>query len=132
MKLVVDTSIIIAVIAGEAIKPKLIDLTRDATVVVPPSVDWEIGNAFSAMLKRGRITLAQALDAIAIYQEIDLEIAEVSLVEAIRLASRFNIYAYDGYILQCAIENNLPLMSLDRDMLTIANRAGIRTIEVGF
>ena len=119
-------------IAGEAIKPKLIDLTRDATVVVPPSVDWEIGNAFSAMLKRGRITLAQALDAIAIYQEIDLEIAEVSLVEAIRLASRFNIYAYDAYIWQCAIENNLPLMWLDRDMLTIANRAGIQTIEVGF
>jgi hypothetical protein len=45
-----DTSTIIAVIAGEAEKPRLIERTQDATIVAPPSIDWEIGNAFSAML----------------------------------------------------------------------------------
>ena len=52
MKIVVDTSTIIAVIVGESEKDRLIDLTKDAIVVAPASIDWEVGNAFSAMLKR--------------------------------------------------------------------------------
>jgi predicted nucleic acid-binding protein len=46
------------------------------------------------------------------------------------LAGRLNIYAYDAYILQCAIENNLPLISLDRNMIEIAKNNGIKVIEV--
>jgi predicted nucleic acid-binding protein len=59
MRIVVDTSTVIAVVAGEAEKARLLELTKDATIVAPPSIDWEIGNAFSAMLKRSRITLEQ-------------------------------------------------------------------------
>jgi predicted nucleic acid-binding protein len=77
MKVVVDTSAVIAVVAGEAVKPRLIELTKDAIIVAPPSIDWEIGNAFSAMLKRGRLELEQAIEAIQVYQEIAIEIVEV-------------------------------------------------------
>lgn len=130
MRIVVDTSTVIAVVAGEAEKAKLIELTKDATIVAPPSIDWEVGNAFSAMLKRSRITLEQAIEAIEVYQEISLEIVEINLKEAVRLAGKFNIYAYDAYVLQCAIEHNLPLISLDQDMIDIAKREGIQVIEV--
>lgn len=130
MRIVVDTSIIIAVIAGEAEKAKLIEMTKDAIVVAPASIDWEVGNAFSAMLKRSRIDLQQAIEAIEIYQEISLEIVEINLKEAVRLAGKFNIYAYDAYILQCAIEQGLPLISLDRNLVDIAKREGIQVIEV--
>ncbi|MFQ5455563.1 MAG: hypothetical protein ACE5EA_05065 [Nitrospirota bacterium] len=41
----------------------MIELTNGADLIVPYSVHWEIGNAFSAMLKRKRITLKQALKA---------------------------------------------------------------------
>jgi predicted nucleic acid-binding protein len=58
MRLVVDTSTVIAVVAGEAEKARLIELTKDATIAAPPSIDWEVGNAFSAMLKRSRINLS--------------------------------------------------------------------------
>ncbi len=40
------------------------------------------------------------------------------------------MYAYDAYILQCAIEHNLPLISLDQNMIDIAKREGIQVIEV--
>ncbi|HUN23908.1 MAG TPA: hypothetical protein PK299_12340 [Anaerolineales bacterium] len=43
MRIVADTSTIIAVVAGEAEKARLIELTKDATIVVPPSIDWEVG-----------------------------------------------------------------------------------------
>ena len=130
MRIVVDTSTIIAVVADEAEKARLIELTKDATIVAPPSIDWEGGNAFSAMLRRAPITLEQAIEAIEVYQEISLEIVEISLKEAIRLAGKYNIYAYDAYILQCAIEHNLPLISLDQNMIDIAKREGVQVIEV--
>jgi predicted nucleic acid-binding protein len=118
------------VVAGESEKPRLIELTKDATIVAPPSIDWEVGNAFSAMLKRSRINLEQTMEAIAAYQEIAIEIVGIDLEEAVRLAGKLNIYAYDAYILQCAIEHNLPLISLDRNLIDIAKREGIQVIEV--
>ena len=128
MRIVVDTSAIIAVIAGEPEKAKLIELTKDATIVAPPSIDWEIGNAFSAMLKRSRINLEQAIESIEVYQEIVLDIVDIDLKEAVRLAGKFNIYAYDAYILQCAIEHKLPLISLDKRLIDVAKKEGIQVI----
>jgi len=130
MRIAVDTSAIIAVIADESERSKLIDLTRGSTIVVPPSVKWEIGNAFSAMLKRARINLEQAIEAIEIYQEISMEVVEVDLKSAVQLAAKYNIYAYDAYILQCAIENDIPLIALDQSLLEIAKREGVQIIEV--
>ena len=52
MKLIIDTSVIIAVLANEPIKKKLIKLTKNVELLAPKSVHWEIGNAFSAMLKK--------------------------------------------------------------------------------
>jgi len=130
MRIVVDTSAIIAVIAGEPEKAKLIELTKDATIVAPPSIDWEIGNAFSAMLKRSRIDLEQAIESIEVYQEILLDIVDIDLKEAVRLAGKHNIYAYDAYILRCAIEHNLPLISLDKRLIDVAKQEGIQVIEV--
>ena len=130
MKIVIDTSVIIAVIAEEPEKERLIELTKGTTIVVPPSVKWEVGNAFSAMLKRSRFTLEQAIDAIDVYDSISMETVEINLKDAIRLAGKYNIYAYDAYILQCAIEYELPIISLDKDLVDIAKREAIQVIEV--
>ena len=130
MKIVIDTSALIAVIVDEPEKARLIELTMGTTVVVPPSVKWEVGNAFSAMLKRSRLTLDQAVKAIDIYHAISMDTVEINLKDAVRLAGKYNIYAYDAYILQCAIEYELPLISLDEDLVKIAKRENIQVIEV--
>ena len=57
MKYVVDASVIIAVIANEPEKERLVEITQGADLLAPASVHWEIGNAFSAMIKRGRVSL---------------------------------------------------------------------------
>lgn len=130
MKIVIDTSALIAVIADEPEKTRLIELTLGATIVVPPSVKWEVGNAFSAMLKRSRLTVEQVVEAVDVYHSIPMEIVEINLKDTIRFAGRYNIYAYDAYILQCAIEYELPLISLDKDLVEIAKREDIQVIEV--
>ena len=96
MNLVVDTSVIIAVIADEPEKPILISKTQGFDLFALRSLYWEIGNAFSAMLKRDRITLDQAKAAVAIYQQILLNLVEIDLEQALELANRHKIYAYDA------------------------------------
>jgi len=130
MNLVVDTSVIIAVIANEPEKPALVARTQGAELFVPRSLHWEIGNAFSAMLKRQRITLVQAQAAIEIYEQISLNLLDVDLTQALEIAGRLNIYAYDAYIIACALKQNCPLLTLDGGLSYAAKAAGVNVLEV--
>jgi len=130
MDLIIDTSVIIAVIANEPEKSALVAQTQGADLFAPLSVYWEIGNAFSAMLKRGRITIEQAKAAVEIYKQIPLNLMEVDLVQAVELASQLNIYAYDAYIIACAINHKCPLLSLDTGLVRAAKAIGIDVLEV--
>ena len=67
MDLVIDALVIIAIITTEATKSDLIAATSGMDLIAPVSVHFAIGNAFSAMFKRERITLKQAQDALAYY-----------------------------------------------------------------
>jgi len=128
--IVVDTSILVAVASDEPTKPALIQATRGAELLAPASVHWEIGNAFSAMLKRDRVTLAQAEAALAAYQAIPVRFVDIDLVEAIRIAGAVRIYAYDAYVLACSRSTGCPVMSLDRGLLTAAEALAIDIVEV--
>lgn len=130
MKIIVDTSVVIAVIANEPEKPLLIAKTQGAELIAPASLHWEIGNAFSAMLKRQRITAAQALTAVGIYQQIAITLLDVSLLQALELADRLKIYAYDAYVIACALNQNCSLLTLDSGLIYAAKAAGVQVLEV--
>ena len=130
MKTVVDTSVIVAVIANEPEKQALIQLTKGADLIAPHSVHWEIGNAFSTMLKRKRITLDQALKALEAYGKIPIMFLDVELDVSLRIAGELGIYAYDAYILRCAQKYLSPLVSLDRYLVDCAKSMGVRVMEV--
>ena len=129
MDIVIDASAIIAVIANEPERDALIELTAGADLIAPPSIPWEIGNAFSAMLKRRRISLEQAVRAMEIYRTIPIRLVEVELEEALRFADRLNVYAYDAYLLRCAERYRAPLLSLDRGLLAAAAGLGLAILE---
>jgi len=57
----------------------LIKLSKGADLIAPPSLHWEMGNAFSAMFKRKKISLEQALKALTGYQKIFIRFSEVEL-----------------------------------------------------
>ena len=67
-------------------------------MIAPRSVHWEIGNAFSAMLKRERIKIEQALQAVKLYRRIPIRFVDVELEETIEIADAVGIYAYDAYL----------------------------------
>lgn len=130
MDIVVDASVIIAVIANEPQRDTLVELTRGNDLIAPQSVHWEIGNAFSAMLKRNRITLEQALAGIRIYGKVPVRFVDVELEESLRMADALGIYAYDAYLIRCALKYNSPLISLDKDLVRFAKRMRARVVEV--
>jgi len=70
MNLVVDTSVLIAVLVSEPERDTLIELTKDADLIAPGSVHWEIGNALAAMMKRKRLGLDQVAAVLSAYEQI--------------------------------------------------------------
>lgn len=71
---VIDASAVIAVVTNEPHKPLLIRLTEGVELLSPSSLPVEVGNAFSAMFKRRRISLANAKAAIEAYQRIAIRL----------------------------------------------------------
>lgn len=127
---VVDTSILIAVIVNEPQRDWIIELTRGADLLAPPCVHWEVGHAFSAMPRRNRITLAQALRSLEAYGQIPIRFVDVELEESLAFAARLNIYAYDAYLVRCALKYNAPLISLDESLVRVAQQMHVKVIEV--
>jgi predicted nucleic acid-binding protein len=82
------------------------------------------------MIKRKRIRLNQALAALQAYAQIPILFSEVPLQTALELAVRLDVYAYDGYVIGCALQHRCALVSLDRGLLQAARRAGATVIEV--
>lgn len=127
---VIDASAVIAVITNEAQKPVLIRLTEGVELLSPASLPIEIGNAFSAMFKRGRISLEQAKMAVDAYQEIAIRLTAVDVKQALDLSHSLGIYAYDAYLIACGIQFRAPLLTLDGGLREAARRAGVDVLEV--
>ncbi|BAL98802.1 MULTISPECIES: type II toxin-antitoxin system VapC family toxin [Caldilinea] len=130
MEIVIDTSALIAVIANEPKKTELIRATRAVDLIAPISVHFEIGNAFSAMLKRQRIDLKQAAEALAIYRSIPIRLVDVELEDSLRIASQLNVYAYDAYLIHCAEKYHCSLLTLDQSLRVQAIAYGVSVVEV--
>jgi len=130
MNIVVDTSVIIAVITNEAHKEKLVQIAKGTELIAASSLHWEIGNAFSAMFKRNRINLEQAMSALSAYRQIPIRYFDISLALALELSHELNIYAYDAYVIGCAIERHSPIISLDNSLLEASRKAGVKVVEV--
>ena len=130
MNIVVDTSVLVAVVADEPEREPLIEVTRSAELIAPHSVHWEVGNAFSAMMKRKRISLASAVKAIKAYQKIKVRFVEIDIEKALRIAHRHSVYAYDAYVIVCALQHKAPLVSLDKNLIFYAKQSRVHVLEV--
>jgi predicted nucleic acid-binding protein len=129
MEIVSDASAFLAVALNEFDRDWVIERTSGSTIVSPEVLPYEIGNALIAMKKKGRLNNREILRAFDVTQRIAVRLVPVKMHDALRMALRFNIYAYDAYYLQCCIENRLPLISLDDRMCDIARGIGITVME---
>ena len=130
MKLVVDTSVLVAVLVSEPERDRIIAMTENTDLIAPQSVHWEVGNALSAMVKKQRISVAQALKAVDAYEKIPIRFVETNLHEAVAIAGGQGLYAYDAYLIACAKEQRCSMMTLDKALLQAARESGVSVVEV--
>ena len=130
MDIVIDTSALIAVIVGEPERAKIITITAGNTLIGPGSIPWEIGNAFSAMFKQDRLSLVDAKKGLEIFQSIPIRYIETDITNALRLSKEINMYAYDTYLIDCAIRYKSPLLTLDFKLKAAAQSIKIDVLEV--
>ncbi|MGA9355124.1 MAG: type II toxin-antitoxin system VapC family toxin [Terriglobales bacterium] len=130
MEIVIDASAILAVIAEQPEKPELVRLTRGATLVAPSSVHWEVGNALSAMFKRRAIALDEALTLLEAYAAIPIRLTDLALRQVVQLSAKLNVYAYDAYVIACALNQRAPILTLDGGLRARARELKLDVLEV--
>lgn len=116
MQVVADTNVFLAVALNEPEKLRILKMTAGAELFAPEILPYEIGNALSAMVKRQRLSTAQACSALAAARSIPVRLLDVDIADALKLATDFRLYAYDAYFLKCARSVPAPLLTLDRHM----------------
>lgn len=130
MDIVTDTSALLAVVAGEPERDRIVELTSGHTLIGPGAIPWEIGNAFSAMLKHHRLTLAEAQQGLRIFHTIPIRFVRVDMTNALSLADQTGMYVYDAYFLECAVRHAAPLLTLDHGLKCAAREVGVKLLEV--
>ena len=130
MDIVIDASAILAVIVDEPDRDRVVEMTAGHSLVGPGSIPWEVGNAFSSMLKQRRLGLEDAKRGLDIFQSVPIRYLAVDLENAIAIADASNLYAYDAYFLDCASRHAAPLLTLDRPLRKAADKIGIHVLEV--
>jgi predicted nucleic acid-binding protein len=129
MKVVADTNIFLAVSLNEPESDQIVKLTAGVSVLAPEILPHEVGNALSAMVKRGKLTRSEALEAKESVDRIPVRLVTVDVYRSLKLAIEHDIYAYDAYFLQSAQMFPCPLLTLDRRMQQVAARLGIEVLE---
>ena len=82
------------------------------------------------MTKRKRIPLSLAKQGIKEYQNIPINFIEIHLLSTMDIVKQLNMYAYDAYLIKCALTTDTPLLTLDKQLIHIANSIGIKVMEI--
>lgn len=129
MKITADTNTFIAVALNEPEKSKIIQLTEGHDLIAPDVLPFEIGNALTALMKKSALKKAEVESAWDIVQQIPVDLRFTDIKSALRIATKFNLYAYDAYFLACAENLHSPLLTLDLGMQRVALEMGIKILE---
>jgi predicted nucleic acid-binding protein len=130
MDIVIDTSAIIAVIVAEPERDRIVELTSGHSLIGPGCIPWEVGNAFGAMLKQRWLRVTDAQRAMKIFEGIPLRYVPADMDNALYLAGKTGMYAYDAYFLDCASRHSAPLLTLDRPLRLAAEKIGLDLVEI--
>lgn len=128
MNVVIDSSAIVAVIVAEPEKDAIVAATSGHTLIGPGSIPWEIGNAFSEMIRQRRVSVSVAQRGMEILEGIPIQYVDVDMPNVLSIAAQVNAYAYDAYFLDCALRHGAPLLTLDRTLSRAAATLGVNTV----
>ena len=81
------------------------------------------GKAIRSQMQTCTIQLLEA------YAAIPIRMAGIDLKQAVELSARLNVYAYDAYVLACAMNQGTPLLTLDGGLKERARELKLDVLE---
>ena len=109
-------------------------LLRGCRAVVPALWRLEIVNGFIVGERRGLLSSTDVAEGlqnldVVIAQAIDSSLDTISMRGLLSAAREFRLTAYDAVYLQTALQQELPLATLDRQLLAAASKAGVEIVS---
>jgi len=129
MEILLDASAILSVILNEPNRTKIIKLTKNALLLSAEVISFEIGNALINLYKKQRITEEELLEIYRKFTLLPIRIVKVDIEKALKIAGKYQIYAYDAYYLETACRLKIPLITFDKLMKKVALNLKIDVID---
>ena len=98
--------------------------------VAPRLWAYEIRNSILMGLRRGRLSKLDSDHFLISLNELNMRLSEpASYNEMFSLAQEYDLTVYDAAYLYVAMQERLPLASLDRQLVRAAQKAGIQLFQ---
>lgn len=132
--IVIDTSSILAICKEDENGDAEIRAIDGCCLVAPESVRWELVNALTQGVYKKKMTQTVAERAYNKVMAMPIAFVDIDKKAAMEIAISRQIMSYDSFVLQCAIENKLPLLTSEKDAVNKmpyhARALGIKLVEV--
>ena len=63
-------------------------------------------------------------------RNVKFQLIDIDIEDALKIAEKNNIYAYDAYLITCSKNHKAPLLTLDAQLQDIAKKNKIAVLEV--
>jgi len=97
--------------------------------LVPTLWGYEIRNSVLMGLRRQRIAEDDAVAFLRSLPDLFIRLVELAFDTTFDLASRHGLTFYDAAYLELALREQLPLASLDKELVRAAERAGVTILQ---
>lgn len=127
---VVDTSVVLAVLLNEPERNAILKRTRGKRILVAPSLGWEVGNALVALVRRRKADYPAIERAWRSFGQVAFAFTDCNIASSLRLATEAGLCAYDAYVIEAARAAGAALMTLDKKQQAVAVERGVEILEV--
>lgn len=140
MKFVLDNSITMKWFFGDGKKEDLdyaiavLETMKEAEASVPAIWGLEVSNVIAKAEAKGLVTEARSAVFIEMLKDLDIQpdmqTYLYSLNDILNLARRYGLSAYDASYLELALRENIPLATLDEDLIKAVNKSGAKIYTI--
>lgn len=136
MKFVLDNSITMRWFFGDGKKEDLnyakdvLETMKQAIALVPTIWGLEVSNVIVKAEAKGLVKESRSALFLNMIKELDIEpdmkTYLYSLNDILNLARRYGLSTYDASYLELSLRENIPLATLDEDLIKAAKKAGAK------
>ncbi len=125
MKVVVDISALLAVALCEPERREIVGLTEGWSLQAPAMLPYELGQALNTLVKRRVISPDSVESVRAQLSQVPIALRDVDVGEALVIAARQGVSAFEAYQIRCAMDLGCSLLTLDRRLGRAARAEGV-------